>query len=301
MNLKNLAGAVSELEMITGEGDLVRLSRERDGEQFFAAVVGLGALGVITKLKLDIEKSFEVRQFVFTDLSLSRVKEHFTEIMSSAYSVSLFTDWKSSLINEVWLKSRDNKDLKLLELDSFYGAAAAKENLHPIKGIPALNCTEQLGGSGPWHERLPHFKMGFMPSAGNELQSEYFIPSTNAADAISVIAGLAELIWPYLYVSEIRAIAADEFWMSPCYQQDSVAIHFTWKDNWEAVSQILPVIEKELFPLGGRPHWGKLFTMTSADIAPFYPKWEEFKKIADYYDPQKKFRNEFLNQYVFGI
>jgi xylitol oxidase len=140
-----------------------------------------------------------------------------------------------------------------------------------------------------------------MPSAGNELQSEYFIPISNAVEVINIIDRLADLIAPYLYVSEIRTVAPDEFWMSPCYRQSITAFHFTWKNDWAAVSKILPVIENELIPLGAHPHWGKLFTMAAEAIAPCYERWHDFKNIVSFYDPEKKFRNEFLNQYIFGL
>lgn len=300
INNRNLANAVSALEIVTADGELFHLDRVKNGNLFNACIVGLGALGVVTKLTLNLEKTYQLRQFVFTDLSLRLVKEHFISIMSSAYSVSLFTDWKRPFIDEVWIKNRDNDIHQYTGLESFYDAQPAQGKLHPIKGISAENCTEQMGIPGPWNERLPHFKMGFMPSAGNELQSEYFIPLEKAVQGLCAIESLADLIAPYLYISEIRTIAADEFWMSPCYGQSMTAFHFTWKDNWTAVSKILPIIEKELIPLGARPHWGKLFTMPADAIAPSYEKWNDFKSIVARFDPGNKFRNEFLSLHLYG-
>jgi alditol oxidase len=220
--------------------------------------------------------------------------------MSSAYSVSLFTDWQKQRINEVWLKSRVEEGKSAEAPEEFYGARRATKNLHPIVELSAENCTEQMGVPGPWYERLPHFRMGFTPSAGKELQTEYFVPRQHAVDAILAVERLRDQISPHLMISEIRAIAADDLWMSPCYKRDNVAIHFTWKQEWPAVQAVLPVIEKELAPYQVRPHWGKLFTIGEGQLRASYERLPEFVELARRYDPKGKLRNEFLNRYVFG-
>src|SRR5207249_4159850 len=254
----NLATAVSAIEFVTASGDTVQLSRSRDSETFRGVVVGLGALGVITKIKLDIQPTYQMRQYVYENLPFSEVKEHFDAIMSSAYSVSLFTDWQKQRVNEVWLKSRVEPGRAFDAQPEFFGAKRATRNLHPIAELSAENCTEQMGVAGPWYERLPHFRMGFTPSAGKELQSEYFVPRPHALEAILAVERLHDQVSPHLMISEIRAIAADNLWLSPCYEQPCVTIHFTWKQDWPAVRKLMPVIEKELAPFNARP--GKLFT-----------------------------------------
>jgi xylitol oxidase len=296
----NLSTAVSAFEFINAAGDVVKLSRNQDGESFRGAVVGLGALGVITKVTLDIQPTFMMKQYVYENLPLDQFKEHFDAIEASAYSVSLFTDWQNKRFSEVWIKSRLEPGHEFLAPKEFYGAKLATKNLHPIAELSAENCTEQLGIPGPWFERLPHFRMGFTPSAGKELQSEFFVPRPNAVEAILAVERLRDQITPYLLISEIRTIAADDLWMSPCYKQDCVAIHFTWKQDWPAVSKLLPVIEKELTRFKGRPHWGKLFTISSATLKSIYGKMPEFIELAKKYDPAGKFRNEFLNRNIFG-
>jgi len=296
----NLATAVSALEMVTANGDLVKLSRSQDGEAFRAAVVGLGALGVITKLTLDIQPRFTMKQYVYEDLPMDQLKGNFDAIESAAYSVSLFTDWQKQRINEVWLKIRMPEQTTFDAPAEFFGAKRATKNVHPIIELSAENCTEQLGVPGPWYERLPHFRMGFMPSAGKELQSEYFLPRSNAIDAILAISRLRDQVSPHLLISEIRTIAADDLWMSPCYKQSSVTIHFTWKPDWTAVQRLLPIIEKELSPFQVRPHWGKLFTISPTDIHARYERLPEFVEACKKYDPHGKFRNEFLNRNIFG-
>jgi|CZKR01.1.fsa_nt_gi xylitol oxidase len=296
----NLATAASGLEMVTASGEVVNLSREQDGEKCAGAVVGLGALGVITKVTLDIQPTFMMRQYVYENLPISELKDHFDAIESSAYSVSLFTDWQKRRINEVWIKSRIEEGKAFQAAPEFFGAKLATRNLHPIAELSAENCTEQMGVPGPWYERLPHFRMGFTPSAGKELQSEYFVPRQHAIEAILAVERLRDQVSPSLLISEIRAIAADTLWMSPCYEQDCVTIHFTWKPDWPAVSKLLPVIEKELAPFNARPHWGKLFTTSPAELRRLHKKMPEFIELSKTFDPNGKFRNQFLNLNIFG-
>ena len=296
----NLATAVSALEIVTATGEMVRLSRQADGEAFRGAVVGLGAHGVLTKITLDVQPTYMMRQWVYENLPLAEMKEHFDAIQSSAYSVSLFTDWQNRNFSEVWLKSRTEEGKAFEAMAEFFGAKRASKNMHPIAELSAENCTEQMGVPGPWYERLPHFRMGFTPSAGKELQSEYFVPRQHAVEAILAVERLRDQITPHLMISEIRAIGADELWMSPCHGQSCVTIHFTWKQDWPAVRKLLPVIEKELAPFRARPHWGKLFTVAPAELRSIYEKMPEFIALSKKYDPLGKFHNEFLNTNIFG-
>ncbi|MEP7254059.1 MAG: D-arabinono-1,4-lactone oxidase, partial [Ginsengibacter sp.] len=296
----NLSSVVSGLEMVLASGEVIHLSREKDGEKFFAAVVGLGALGIVTKVTLNIVPTFFVRQDVYQDLPLSELEKHFNEIQESGYSVSLFTDWQKQSINETWIKKKTDKDDTSKSTAEFFGGKAATKNLHPIAELSAENCTEQMGVPGKWYERLPHFKMGFTPSSGKELQSEYFVPIENGVEAIMAIQKLGKLIGPHLFISEIRTIDADEFWMSPCYKQQSMTIHFTWKQDWPAVKKLLPIIENELSPFNAKPHWGKLFTMPYSRLRTLHPKMNEFREMAASLDPKGKFRNDFLERNVFG-
>ncbi len=142
--------------------------------------------------------------------------------MSSAYSVSLFTRWGPT-VEQVWLKSRGALPSSLLD------ARPAEREMHPIREIDPVHCTPQLGVFGPSWERLPHFRLGFTPSAGDELQSEYLVARSDAVAALEALRGIASVVAPVLQVSELRTVSADSLWMSTAYERDSLAIHFTWK------------------------------------------------------------------------
>jgi xylitol oxidase len=294
----NLSTAVRAMEMVTADGSMVTLSREKIGDMFPGAVIGLGALGVITKITLEVEPRFQMTQRVYEDLSFSELEHHLDEIFASGYSVSLFTDWQKHRATQVWIKQRSDQD-KGAQVD-FYGAKPATRKMHPIADHSAESCTEQMGIPGPWYERLPHFKMNFTPSSGAELQTEYFVPRAKGFEAIRAVEQLRDQITPHLFITEFRTIAADQLWMSPAYQRDSMAIHFTWKPEWPEVKKILPQIEEKLAPFGARPHWAKLFTMKPTEFEGQYSRLKEYRGLVKRYDPNGRFRNDFLDTNVFG-
>ena len=290
----NLATAASAIEFVAANGDLVRLSRAADPEKFAGAAVHLGALGVLTRVTVDMQPTYQVAQTVYLDLPFAQLEHHLEDVFASGYSVSLFTDWQQGRVTQVWIKRRTDRTYSPTLRADFFGAHPATEKLPPILGHPAEACTEQLGIPGPWYERLPHFKMNFTPSSGQELQTEYFVPLEHGYQAIRAVETLRDQITPHLFVTELRTIDADDLWMSMAYRRRSLAIHFTWKPEWAAVKEILPQIESRLAPFDARPHWAKLFTVPPAHLDALYPRLADFKALAGGYDSNGKFRNQFL-------
>ena len=297
---RSLPAAVRAVDLVTADGGLLALDRDADPERFPGAVVALGALGVVTSLTLDLVPAFTVRQYVYEDLPASELTGHFDEIMGAAYSVSVFTGWRGGRHDQVWVKHRDGDPENFPAGRPWHGARPADEPRHPVPGMPASVTTQQAGVPGPWHERLPHFRLGFTPSSGVELQSEYLLPRRAAVPAIEALAGLGDLLAPVLQISEIRTVAADDAWLSTAYHQDSVAFHFTWILDPGAVRPVIAAIERELAPLGARPHWGKVFGMSPGEVRARYPRWDDFRALAHSLDPQGKFRNDFMDRYFPG-
>ena len=296
----NLATAVAGLEVVTADGAVAHLTRERGDPRFEAWPVSLGALGVVTSVTLEVQPTFQVAQSVYQNLSFDHLQHHFEEIFSSGYSVSLFTEWQNHQATQVWIKRRLVSGDANKWAPEFFGAKLAKEKLHPLAGHSAEACTEQQGIPGPWYERLPHFRMNFTPSSGQELQSEYFVPLDRGYEAILAVEKLREHITPHLFVTELRTIAADKLWMSMAYERPSLAIHFTWKPEWPEVRQVLPQIEAALEPFEPRPHWGKLFTLAPEKLQSRYARLADFKEQVKRFDPSGKFRNEFVTKNLYA-
>ena len=293
---RNLPAAVRALDLVTADGSLLTLDRADSG-RFPGAVVGLGALGIVTTLTLDLVPAFQVRQHVYEDLPAGQLTGHFDEIMGAAYSVSVFTGWQGGRHSQVWLKHREGDPETFTAGRPWHGARPADGPRHPVPGMPAATTTPQGGVPGPWHERLPHFRLGFTPSSGTELQTEYLLPRQAAVPAIEALSGLGELFAPVLQISEIRTVAADEAWLSTAYRQDSVALHFTWILDTGAVLPVIAAVERELVPLGARPHWGKVSGMAPEAVRARYPRWDDFRALARSLDPAGKFRNDFMDGY----
>jgi xylitol oxidase len=279
----NLATAVAAIELVTSAGEIV--AARRGAPDFDGLVVNLGALGAVTRLTLDVEPAYEIRQRVFENLAWDTLYEDFDAITGAGYSVSVFTLWGDT--SSVWIKSRGEPPEELA------GATPAPEDRHPIPGIDPVNCTAQLGVPGPWWDRLPHFRMGFTPSAGEELQSEFLVPRAHAIEAIEAVRALAAHVQPVLQVTEIRTIAADRLWLSPQYGTDTIGLHFTWTREPEPVERALAQVEAALEPFAARPHWGKLFLRSPAAR---YERREDFLALAARLDPRGAFRNAWLER-----
>jgi xylitol oxidase len=291
----NLATAVAALELVTSDGEMLRAGR--GDAEFDGMVVGLGALGAVTSVTLDVEPAFDVQQRVFEGLRWETLSERFDEITSSGYSVSLFTLFGSD-IDMVWVKSRS--DVPGSPEGDLFGAAEADGERHPIPGIDPTPATPQRGSTGLWSDRLPHFRMGFTPSNGDEIQSEYLVPRRHALDAIEVLRSLGHRIRPLLQTCEIRTVAADRLWMSTAHGEPAVAFHFTWVQAQQAVEDLLVALERALLPVGARPHWGKVFLADAAVLAPRYERHADFVDLVQRLDPRGAFRNDWLERNVLG-
>jgi xylitol oxidase len=290
----SLATAVAGIELVSSSGGLLRM--ERGDPEFEGVVVNLGALGAVVRMTLDVEPAYEVRQTVFEHLSWPALFDHFDEVTGSGYSVSLFTTYGRE-VEQVWLKTRSRDAAPEVEL---FGARAAQVQLHPVPGVDPSNCTPQLGRPGAWWQRLPHFRVEFQPSVGNELQSEYMVERRHALAAIEAIRRMQSEIRPLLQVAEIRTVAADRLWLSPEYGRESVCLHFTWAPDQAAVEAVLLKLEATLAPFDARPHWGKLFAAKGERLRGLYPRLAQFVHLVERMDPRRAFRNDWFVDHILG-
>jgi xylitol oxidase len=293
----SLSTAVAGLELVTAAGDVIQV--RRGDATFDGVVVGLGAFGIVTRVTLDIQPSFDVRQDAFVDLPWEIVLSNLDEVMSAADSVSLMTLWSSATVNHVWFKTRV-ADGAPSDVTAAHLGATAAPSASVIVNDDVANQLNPFGIEGPWSERMTHFRLDAEVGPAEQLQSEYLVPRRQAVSAIAKLSAIGDRIDPHLYISEIRTVAQDALWLSPTYGHDCVAIHFTWKRKPDEVHAITHEIEEMLLPLGARPHWAKLIHARAVRLAPLYPRLPMFCDLARYYDPTEKFRNEFLNAHVFG-
>jgi alditol oxidase len=293
----SLATAVTALELVTADGEQHAVSRQSHPDTFDGMVVALGALGIVTRLTLAVEPAFEIAQTVFDDVPLDAVLANYDEITATGYSVSCFLPWAGDGV-QVWVKERVTPGWS--PRPELLGRPPADGPRHPVPGVATEATTEQGGVPGPWFERLPHFRLAFEPSAGDEIQSEYLVPRDHVVDALEAVRALGPMIAPLLFISEIRTMAADTLWLSPASGRATVGIHFTWHPDPAGVLAVLPHLEAALAPFDVRPHWGKLFVATADEIVPRYPRAADFVARADRMDPNHKFRNPFLAAHLFG-
>jgi xylitol oxidase len=292
--LGNLATSVTGLELVTSSGDV--LTRRRGETSFAGMVVGLGALGIVTRVTLELEPYYEAGQVVYERLEWDALLEHLDEIEAAGDSVSVFHRFGEQT-EQLWIKRRASA----FDVPShIFGAPAATGPRHPVAGADPVNATPQLGEIGPWSERLPHFRSGFTPSAGEEIQSEVFVARSDGVAAVQAVRELADDIRPLLLVSELRAIAADSLWLSPQYGRETIALHFTWRREQRAVEEMVAAIESELAPMGARSHWGKVTSLRAADLGPRYERLGDFRRLRDELDPRGAFVNDWLRAHVLG-
>ncbi|MFJ3383687.1 MULTISPECIES: D-arabinono-1,4-lactone oxidase [unclassified Curtobacterium] len=290
----SLAQAVVGSDVVRASGDVVHVSADQPDTRLDAHRVALGALGIVTAVELAIEPTFQVATTVHLDLPWDAVFAEFDAVMSSAYSVSMFTSFDDRGARQVWTKHRVDEPAPSVDLVAL-GARRATEAVHPGEN-DAASVTEQGGVPGPWSERLPHFRSTFSPSTGAEIQAEYLVPAGSAVPALRALRPLADLFAPILIAAEVRTIAPDSAWLAPSSERQSVGIHFTFRRDAEAVAAAVVRIEDVLAPFDPRPHWGKVSAATPERLHEAYPHLSEFAAVARELDPTGRFRNPFLER-----
>ena len=233
--LGNLSTAVAGLEIVTATGDVMTIRRGDD--DFDGMIVSLGAFGIVTRVTLDIQPSFDLRQDAFEGLSWETVLSNFDAVMSAGYSVSLMTMWSAPTVTRLWIKTRlvsgEPETVSAAHLGAT-PAARATVNTAP----DAMRRLTAFGVPGPWSERLPHFRADEEPALAAHLQSEYMVPRARAVEAMTMLRAIGDRIDPHLLATEIRSMAGDTLWLSPSYGHDSIGIHFSWNGTPETVQRM---------------------------------------------------------------
>jgi len=286
----SLASAVAGLEYVGADAELHVVGR--GDPDFDGLVVGLGAYGITTRVTLDIEPTYEVVQHVYRAVPWDALLADPRAVLGAAYSVSVFTMWDEPAVEQVWVKRRPERDAALAR--DWMGGRRVDMGTTTIAGGDPAALTPHTGQPGPWLERLPHFRLDFTPSNGDEIQTEYFVAFSDAASAIAAVRELAPDIAPHLHITELRTIAAEPLWLSGAYGRETLCIHFTWRNEPEAVASLNPRIEDALAPFAPRPHWGKVNSLDTAAVALAHARLSDARALFERLDPEARFANSHL-------
>jgi len=290
----SLSTAVRGLEIVGPDG--ARRTLRAGDPELAGSVVAMGALGVVVRVTLAVEPTYLVRQDSYRGLAWDALLADLPAVTGAGYSVSVFTNWVDEAVEQVWVKRRvdlegpDDGDVP--DLLDVPGSGLAQPLIVPTDEV---NTTLHLT-AGTWNERLPHFRFDATPSVGDEIQTEYFVDRADAADALRAVRGVAPTFVDALVITELRTIAADDLWLSPAFGRDSLAIHFTWRNDQARVLAALPEIESALAPFGARPHWGKVHLLDAATLAARYPRFDDARDLFARRDPDGTFRNGALDR-----
>jgi xylitol oxidase len=297
---KCLSAAVRAMTVVGVAGELSEVTPQLDGDRFAASQAGLGGMGIVESATLAVEPTYDIAQRVYLDLPFATFERNYEEILASAYSVSLFTDYQTTRFTQVWRKQRVSLGESLEWPDPWFGVVGVNHSVHPVPGMSPDATTRQGGEAGPWHERLPHFRLDHTPSSGEEIQSEYLVAREHAAPVLEALAAIAPVIAPVLLISEVRSVAADDVWLSPAYDRDTVAFHFTWRKDPPAVLDALAAIERQIRPFDARPHWGKVHRFSPEQLFQAYPRLASYQDQRRRLDPSGVFSNAFLDSLAQG-
>lgn len=297
---RSIANQVSALRMVLADGSIVTCSATQRPDLFDAARVSLGALGIITQLTLRCVPAYRLK-FTGGKEPLQRVLANLERYDRDTRNFEFYCFPYSDTVQTKFIHATDeaprgSKVLRYLNdvvlENTIFGAFCGLAR-HVPASIPAVSrLTAAAAGTGT---KVDHSHRIFATVRAVRFhEMEYNIPRTHFPEAITAILGLIrrERIRVNFPI-ECRFVQADPLWLSPAYQRDSayIAVHMyrgmPYQDYFRRVEELL-------LDLGGRPHWGKLHTLTAAQLQPRYPRWDDFQALRRQVDPGGVFLNGYL-------
>lgn len=283
-----MAACMSGIELVDGEGELRTI--DSGHPDLKALSVGLGAFGIFTTLTVDVEPSYLVQGAYFRETSWQNLLDNLDDVMASAYSVNLHAAYSDTNVRGIWSKYRLEGSEPLDLPDELFGMTRVEGQLTPGKNTI-------INEPGPWSERLAHFTPESAPSAeGDELQTEYFVDRKHGAAAINALRKMGADLDPHLHGTEIRTVASDDLWLSPCYRRETLSLGMTWRKHEPEVRALLPRMEEALAPFEARPHWAKLFAYDRSALLDQFEHLDATLTLAESYDPNGTFNNPYLER-----
>jgi L-gulono-1,4-lactone dehydrogenase len=298
-----LATFVTGLELVSADGDILRCSAEEEPEVFACARVGLGALGVVTKVTLQCDPAFRLHS-IEKPRSLDSFVDDFDEIVDSNEHIDCYwfphTDVATVKVanrtdealrpRRTWKAWRDD----ILLANYTFGALCALGRVLPgavpriMRGVAGgLGKTEVVDVS---HRVLCSTRL--VPF----VEMEYAIPRAETAKALLRVRDLIEReTLPVDFPIEIRVAAADDIPLSTAYGRETgyLAVHLS---AGRAFDRYFHGVEAIMDEIEGRPHWGKVHYQSAETLAPRYPEWARFQAVRSRLDPDGVFRNRYLDR-----
>jgi len=294
----SLSSYVDHIRLVTASGETIECGPDQETEIFNAARVNLGALGVVTQIRLRnrarlvVERNtwFEpIDQLIDRAQNLARQHRHFEfyALPFTGMGLGISNDESTAPLVAV-PPTRDTGGLEdLRDLRDWLAWAP------PLRRVTAKAIIAQFGPeklTAPAYQLLSTER----PIRFNEM--EYHIPRDSLATCLRQVIQTLETKFPAAFFPiEARFIKEDDIWLSPFSGRPScsIAVHVP---NDEAYQPYFAAVEPIYHAVGGRPHWGKLHTLTAKELAPLYPHWEDFKRVRLALDPQGKFMTPYLQR-----
>jgi FAD-linked oxidoreductase len=302
----SLSAQVTALEIVTAEGTVTQAGRTGTPEEatlFEAARVGLGALGIVTAVTFQVEPAFAL-EAVEEPMPWASFVDGFDDLVGDNTHAEAY--WFPH--TDRMLTKRNNRTLDDLEplsrlrayvddellSNTLFGVLNRVGDVAP-RAIPRINRMSSRALSARTYTDVSH--RVFTSSRRVVFREmEYAVPREVGMQALTEVrASIERSGWRIGFPVEIRYAPADDVWLSTAYARDAVYLAFHVNARTDHTAYFSGV-EQVLRAYDGRPHWGKLHTRTAADLAPAYPRFDDFVALRDRTDPERLFANPYLER-----
>lgn len=305
LKFTGFSGAVTALRLMLADGTQVRASATEHSELFQAARVGLGALGVITHVRLRCVPHYMMHA-AETIEAIEPLTESFIERVALEDHLEFFwfpgtgnaqvktntrlpgdTPAKAPGKLTAWM---NDELLSNCGLQAICSAGAAMPRMIPRLNGFASRVLSDRSYTASWNQTF------ISPRRVKFTEMEYALPLENFAAAFAELRRyFTTRPAPVVFPLEVRTTAGDDTWLGTASGRNSVyiAVHRYIRDR---VPQYFPEMESILRSHGGRPHWGKQHTLRAPDLAQLYPRFQDFRAVRQQVDPQGLFVNDYLRE-----
>jgi len=298
VNLPCISAFVEGFELLTADAELLQCDRQQNVDIFYAGRVALGSFGILTKITLQNRPRYKLKERI----QLCSLKDIFTHIGQWKHQHRHIEFWAFLHSDQVMLKTLDETEDDI----------QPRQESWPSEDTLLTLCSELtrlFPSTNPYLQKLlgvfvkPTCYVDWSsrifptPRQTKFNEMEYQLPVEQGLQCLDEILHVfRKQQVPMFFPIEFRYVKGDDIWLSPFYQRDSVSIsiHQFYKQDYHAIFDLVePILQK----YQGRPHWGKLHSMTAASLCDLYPKWNDFMTLRQQLDPQQKWLNAYLKEF----